>query len=248
MHIYQIDPSLIIQIDPPFTTLLNVSPYNIILLACNVSQPEAVTVTKKIVWKEVSPSGRVQILNDTKSHTNITYNSLEDSLSISTLSTHTTSAGTWRFTCNASLDVPGDPLIVHSETAIITVKGKLLYSIIIVADAFDYNIGESAPVRPTDTVLTTVTADSAVIKWLMPVIAYTPETYTVQYGPDEEKLNFTSDIVIGTGDITARNHIYSTTITDLQSNTIYYYQVLATNSVGLNKSETAQFITSPPSK
>ena len=112
--------------DPPFTTLLDISPYNIILLACNVTQPEAVTLTKKIIWKEVSPSGGVQILNDTKSHTNIAYDSLEDSSSISTLSTHTASAGTWRFTCNASLDVPGDPLIVQSETAIITVKGKVV--------------------------------------------------------------------------------------------------------------------------
>lgn len=112
--------------DPPFTTLLDISPYNIILLACNVTQPKAVTLTKKIIWKEVSPSGGVQILNGTKSHINITYDSLEDSSSISTLSTHAASAGTWRFTCNASLDVPGDPLIVQSETAIITVKGKVV--------------------------------------------------------------------------------------------------------------------------
>ena len=121
--------------DPPFITLLDVSPYNIILLVCNVTQPEAVTLTKKIVWKEVSPSGGVQILlNDTKSHTNITYDNLEDSSSISTLSMHTASAGTWRFTCNASLDVPGDPLIVQSETAIITVKGKVVnYNMLMLA-------------------------------------------------------------------------------------------------------------------
>jgi hypothetical protein len=99
-----------------------------------------------------------------------------------------------------------------------------------------------------DTVHTTVTADSAVIEWLIPVISYTPETYTVQYGPDEENLNFTSKIEVGTGDITAKNHIYSTTIMGLQPNMVYYYQVVAANSVGLNESETAQFVTSPPSK
>jgi hypothetical protein len=112
--------------DPPFTILLDVSPYNIILLVCNVTQPEAVILTKKIVWKEVSPSGRVQVLNDTKPHTNITYNGIELSSSISILSMHAASAGTWRFICISSLDVPGDPLIVQSETAIITVKGKVI--------------------------------------------------------------------------------------------------------------------------
>ena len=99
-----------------------------------------------------------------------------------------------------------------------------------------------------DTVHTTVAADYAVIEWLVPVIAYTPETYTVYYGPDEAQLNFTSNDVIGTVDITATNQIYSTTIMDLQSNETYYYQVVATNSVGLNKSTIAQLVTSPPSK
>ena len=99
-----------------------------------------------------------------------------------------------------------------------------------------------------DTVHTTVAADYAVIEWLVPVIAYTPETYTVYYGPDEAQLNFTSNDVIGTMDITATNEIYSTTIMDLESNETYYYQVVATNSVGLNKSNIAQLVTSPPSK
>ena len=110
------------------------------------------------------------------------------------------------------------------------------------------NLGASAPVKPIDTVHTTVTADFAVIEWLVPVIAYTPETYTVYYGPDEAQLNFTSDVMIGTGDITATNQFYSTTIVGLQSNMTYYYQVVATNSVGQNKSTVSQLSTSPPSK
>ena len=102
--------------------------------------------------------------------------------------------------------------------------------------------------KPIDTVHTTVTADYAVIEWLVPVIAYTPETYAVYYGPDEVQLNFTSDVMIGTGDITATNQLYSTTIVGLQSNMTYYYQVVATNSVGQNKSTVSQLSTSPPSK
>ena len=120
-----LEPPMIIEMDPPFVTVLDVSPYNKILIACNVTQPESITLTKRITWKETSPSGRVQILNDTGDNTNITYNGLDDSSSISMLSLHTTSVGSWRFTCTASLDVPGDPLIVQSETAIVTVKGNL---------------------------------------------------------------------------------------------------------------------------
>ena len=125
VHNSFLDPPLDIEMDPPFITALNVSPFNIIFLTCNITQPEAVTLTKQVTWIETSPSGRVRTLNDTGSITNITYAGLEDASSVSTLSMYTTSAGTWRFKCIASLDVPGDPLIVQSETAIITVNGNL---------------------------------------------------------------------------------------------------------------------------
>lgn len=245
-----LDPPLDIEMDPPFIAALDVSPFNIIFLTCNVTQPEAVTLTKQIAWIETSPSGRLRTLNDTGSITNITYAGLEDAFSVSTLSMYTTSAGTWRFKCIASLDVPGDPLIIQSETAIITVNGNLTNNVYYAINSIILilSLGASAPVKPMDIVHTTVTADHAIIEWLIPVIAYTPETYIVNYGPDEAQLNFTSDTVIGTRDITARNQIYSTTISDLQSNTTYYYQVVAENSVEFNKSRIAQLVTAPPSK
>ena len=108
-------------------------------------------------------------------------------------------------------------------------------------------LGVSVPAKPVDITHTTVTADNAVIEWLVPVITYTPETYTVYYGQDDAQLNIASNAVIGTTDITAVNQIYSTTIEGLQSNTTYYYQIVATNSVGQNKSTITQLVTSLPS-
>lgn len=118
------DPPLVIELDPPIVTALDVSPYNMISIVCNVTQPGALILTKEITWKGTSPSGRTQHLNHTGADMNITNVGLEDSSSISMLSVYTTSAGTWRFTCIASLDVPSDPLISLSETATATVKGN----------------------------------------------------------------------------------------------------------------------------
>ena len=106
----------------------------------------------------------------------------------------------------------------------------------------------SAPMQPTDIVHTTVSAEYAVIEWHIPVIAYTPETYKVLYGPNEAQLNFTSEMVIGTNDVTATNQIYSTTIMNLQSNASYYYQIVATNSIGTNRSVISKLDTPPPCK
>lgn len=118
------DPPLVIELQPPIITALDVYPYNIISIVCNVTQPAAVTLTKEIMWKQTSPSRGIQTLNHTGVNVNITNAGLEDSLSTSMLSVYTSSSGTWRFTCIASLDVPSDPLISLSETATATVKGN----------------------------------------------------------------------------------------------------------------------------
>ena len=110
--------------DPSILTVLDISPYNIVLIHCNITQPETVTLTKSVMWKRTSPSGRVQTLNNTGTNTNITHYDLEDTSSLSVLSVYIESAGTWRFTCIASVDVSDDPLVLHSETATVTAKGN----------------------------------------------------------------------------------------------------------------------------
>ena len=94
-----------------------------ILLTCNVTQPQMVNVSKRISWEQVSPSGSVQMLIHSGFDTNITNSGLDRSSNTSILSLYANMAGRWRYTCNASIQVPGDPVIAYSQTAEVTAKG-----------------------------------------------------------------------------------------------------------------------------
>ena len=106
----------------------------------------------------------------------------------------------------------------------------------------------SAPMIPIDLVHTTLSFELAQIQWLIPEIVYTPENYTVVYGKEQTLLNYSSNVIVGTDNITSRNQIYSTTLSVLEPNTTYYYQVIATNSVGRNSSIIRQLLTPLPSE
>ena len=110
----------------------------------------------------------------------------------------------------------------------------------------DYTSGSSAPAQPIDTVHTTLSSELAVIQWLVPVVAYTPETYTVSYGTDPTMLNYTSEVIVGSTDVTAINQVHLVTLRNLQSNTRYYYRVVATNTIGTNSSVIRELLTPQP--
>lgn len=93
-----------------------------------------------------------------------------------------------------------------------------------------------------------LSSELAEIEWLISSVEYTPENYTVVYGRDQMLLNYTSDVVIGTRNITDTNQMYSVRLTGLEDNTTYYYQVIATNSIGSNSSNVRVFVTPPPSR
>lgn len=106
-------------------------------------------------------------------------------------------------------------------------------------------IGASTPFNPIDLVYTTSSSELVEVQWLILAIAYTPENYTVMYGIDPALLNSSSDVVVG---IKEKNQLYSATLTDLEPNTTYYYQVIARNSIGTNSSDVEMFLTPLPSK
>ena len=112
--------------------------------------------------------------------------------------------------------------------------------------ALCFCLGASNPVRPIDIVHTTLSSELAVIQWLVPQVSYTPETYVIIYGTDSMTLNYTSERIIGNTDVTAMNQIYTATLRGLQPNTRYYYQVVATNSIGMNSSVVAEVVTPLP--
>ncbi len=114
---------MIVNINPTTSTVLDVSPYNLISINCNVTQSPTVTIPKTISWRQISPSEVAQPLSHDQTNTNITSNGLENSVSTSQLSVYAMTAGRWRYTCSGSLRVPGDPVISYSQTAEVIVKG-----------------------------------------------------------------------------------------------------------------------------
>ena len=123
LSLYLLGPTLVININPTTLTVLDVSTYNLISINCNVTQPPVVTIPKTIAWRQTSPSEVVQPLSHDGTNINITSSGLENSASTSQLSVYATAAGRWRYTCSASLHVPGDPVISYSQTAEVIVKG-----------------------------------------------------------------------------------------------------------------------------
>lgn len=121
---FPLDPALVIVLNATRIVVLDVSPYNLISLACNVTQPQPVNIVKSISWKRTSPSGTVQTLSHDGIATNVTNTGLVDPSSTSELSLYATSDERWRYTCSASIQVPGDPIISYEQTVEVIVKGE----------------------------------------------------------------------------------------------------------------------------
>ena len=88
-----------------------------------------------------------------------------------------------------------------------------------------------------------VTADHSIIRWTVPSIAYTPETYVVMYGTNENNLDQASEEEMGGTDITAVDTLVTVTLSNLQALTIYHYKVVATNSHASTESGVNTFTT-----
>ena len=109
-------------------------------------------------------------------------------------------------------------------------------------------IDSAAPLVPVEVSITALEPVCVTVSWLVMMIVYTPENYTIQYGQNEASLNSTSSVVLGTTDIYSANVHYSFTICGLESNTEYFYHVVASNSNSSTVSSTKSFITPPPSE
>lgn len=91
-----------------------------------------------------------------------------------------------------------------------------------------------------------VTAESAIIHWTVPYIAYSPEIYTVQYGTSNDSLIQNTDSEYSGEDVNITNKTYSVKLSDLKGNTTYYVQVMAINTANIsNTSSMESFATLP---
>ena len=84
---------------------------------------------------------------------------------------------------------------------------------------------------------------SVTVQWIVTMVAYTPETYVVQYGTSSDSLRNRSDELPGKMDFTARDQEYSVQLNELIPNTTYYYKVIAKNTQGSTSSIVGNFTT-----
>ena len=99
--------------------------------------------------------------------------------------------------------------------------------------------GPRAPHYPQQVRIRQITPNSATIQWTVPSIAYTPETYVVKYGTSQDNLNLTSGSQHSGPDITIGSRSYSVQLSGLRVATLYYFSVMATNTVGPNEANDA---------
>ena len=78
---------------------------------------------------------------------------------------------------------------------------------------------------------TGVNHDRVTIQWTVPMVAYTPETYTVYFGKTSGSLNLLSRQHKRGDNFTATNLTFSIQLTRLAAGTQYYYQVEAMNTL-----------------
>ena len=90
---------------------------------------------------------------------------------------------------------------------------------------------------------TGVTHNTATIHWTVSRIAYTPENYTVHFGTSSGSLALFNQQRQSGDNFTATNLSFSLQLTGLSAGTIYYYQVVAVNSVGSIASVELSFTT-----
>ncbi len=80
------------------------------------------------------------------------------------------------------------------------------------------------------------------------MIAYTNETYVVNYGTDMSILNSMSEAVSSGSDFEATDLPFSVLITGLTANTVYHYQLVAINTFTSTSSDVMSFTTPDLSK
>ena len=98
----------------------------------------------------------------------------------------------------------------------------------------------SAPAPPAtaeNLMVTALASTSATVSWTVPMIAFTPETYRVKYGTERDNLESSSSPVQSGTNFSAVNLPFSVTVTGLTPQTVYYYQLVTSNSIDNRASE-----------
>ena len=241
-------PSLIVQTVPQRIRILNVPPYNNFSVTCTAwaeLEGKKVPLALSMDWiKRVecqthsklkfSKVANVHVVTDN----NCTYMSTLKSDEIDT-------ENSISYRCRASIKRDVDTRKLAFNNSHITVVGKYLifqhrlkpYTMLLCFS------GQKKPVLPQRIKVIDSNISSAMIQWMMSLIAYTNETYFVKYGTNSSVLNMTSHHKYSGANITISDKVYSVKLSNLQPCVTYYYRVVAKNTDRSTQSELKMFTT-----
>ena len=84
---------------------------------------------------------------------------------------------------------------------------------------------------------------SAVIRWTVPAISFSPELYTIEYDTNADDFSMAAEPQFSGTDITLTDQAYSVQLENLIPGTTYYYRLKIENTFGVLYTDTISFST-----
>ena len=104
------------------------------------------------------------------------------------------------------------------------------------------------PLTPVN-ITTILTSTTAIITFIVPAIAYTPEEHHIQYiGLELQNEQKISSAIVGQSNLSTINVEYSITLGDLEEDNTYNFSVVSVNCIGSVTTSTMNFTTQPSCK
>ena len=104
------------------------------------------------------------------------------------------------------------------------------------------------PLTPVN-VTKIVTSTTAIITFIVPAIAYTPEEHYIQYiGLELQNEQKISSAIVGPSNLSTINVEYSITLGGLEEDNTYNFSVMSVNCIGSVTTSTMRFTTLPSFK
>ena len=204
-------------------------PYNHFVLKC--------TATKSL---SVIPELHIQWLFNGVPYYQGVHTNYSSNQAWSTLTTNPAlSRDSGNYTCVATIEVQSSNTVTVSRSSSINIKGIVVLTKII----FISIIGEALPISVTD-VMFYVDFTAVNVSWTVPYLAYTNETYYVEYYLlCNSSLVIYSDKIFSSHDINTVNSSYFVFIDDLSSGLAYKFRIVSENCFGSSFSADVTFET-----
>ena len=224
------------------TSCSDSDPYDNFTLTCTATKPTIVIPNLVIAWTH---NGTIETGTVTTAGGNMT-TTVTNTLSFDSVTA--SDSGTYR--CTASIN---STIIMTSNETTVTIKRKwilLLQPFSPLSSHYDPTlfIAQSLPSTAINVTATPGTTTAA-ISFIIPNIAYTPETYSVKYtGAILQTTQATSIIRRGSNNITAINQEFTIMLTGLEEDNTYTYTVDSINCLGTTSTVEMHFRTHPTCK